>query len=138
MTSEKELRDRAQQSSKVLREKASSLPPEQPERDVREGVAASAELGILTLTKLGEIHLKQVQLEMVMQQILSEYSKFSDVLIEGHRSRLELDEEVTRADLDLRKLKLKRTERIWMRILAGVLAPPAMFQFWSWMKMLIQ
>lgn len=138
MSSEKALKERAEKSSLALREGAQSLPPEQPERDVREGVAASAELGILILTKLGELQLQQARFETLMERVAREGERYSDVFIEGHRSKLELEEEVTRADLDMRKLRLKRSERIWMRILAGVLAPAALYQFWEWMKLLVQ
>ena len=138
MSSEKALKERAEKSSQALREGAQSLPPEQPERDVREGVAASAEIGILILSKLGEVQLQQARQEALIESMVRQNDRYSDVFIEGHRSKLELEEEVTRADLDLRKLKVKRTERIWMRVLAGVLAPPALFQFWEWMKMLVQ
>lgn len=138
MSSEKALKERAEKSSQALREGALSLPPERPERDVREGVAASTELGILILTKLGELQLQQARFEMLLDRVASQGDRYSDVFIEGHRSKLELEEEVTRADLDMRKLRIKRTERIWMRVLAGVLAPAALFQFWEWMKLLIQ
>ena len=114
------------------------MPPEQPERDVREGVAANAELGILILTKLGELQLQQARFEILMERYTQQGDRYSDVFIEGHRSKLELEEEVTRADLDMRKLKLQSSERIWMRIIAGLLAPPALLQFWEWMKLLVQ
>ena len=138
MSSEKQLKEHAAQSSKVLRANAMSLPPEVPERDVREGVAASTELGILILTKIGDIRLKQAEQDIILKQLVEERGRFSDILIEGHRSQLELNEEVTRADLNLKKLKVQRSEKIWMRVLAGVLAPAAIFQFWEWMKLLVR
>lgn len=136
---EKSLQAWVSKSSDTLRKNAQSLPPEGQDRDVREGVAASAELGLLILQKLGALDVSVALLHKDLEYLrrdmegLDRESRLTDLLIDGHRRQIGLHEEVTRADLNLKKERTQRTERIVMRIIAAVLTPPAMITFWQWL-----
>lgn len=139
---EKALEERASSRARLLRDRAASLPPNSSDmEDVREGVAASAELGILVLQKTNStntlVQLLQKDVEFLrrrVEQLEDPERRATEILFEERRSKLGLEEEVTRADLDLKKLRTEHRQKIFIRILAAVMTPPGLWSIWEWLQ----
>jgi len=136
---------RAKSASQALR---SDPPPESPieddvpssnkDQNVREGVAASTEIGILVLQKLGRMERAIQALEEFRQDQQSAEQSLLQLMIKERESQLGLDEEITRTNLDLRKARAKRWGDILTRIVAVLATPPALVALYNWLSKFFQ
>lgn len=143
---ENALAERASSRARLLRERAMSLPPEstQDVADVREGVAASAEIGLLVLQKVNafdtKVQLMQKDLQhalLRLEQLEDPEKRATELLFEERRSQLGLNEEAARADLLLKKQRDEHRRKILTRIVAVVMTPPGLWGVWEWIQTLL-
>lgn len=140
---EKALEQRVSSRARLLRDRAASLPPESARdvSDVREGVAASAEIGLLVLQKTNALHTKLVEarkdiefLKTRLQQLEDPERRATEILFEERRSQLGLQEEITRADLKLKNFRAEHRQKILTRIVAAIMTPPGVWAIWEWIQ----
>lgn len=128
---------RAEQSVQALR----SDPPPQSLPDQKllsSGVAASNEIGILVLQRLGELKGEVRAVKDRLHRIESAEDSALGAILEERRSKIDLEEEVTRTDLFLKKNQAAHREKIITRVLAAIMTPGGLWAFWQWIRHLIE
>lgn len=121
---------RGKQAAEDVRESMKSAPP--PSLPMLEATAATSEISLLVLQKVG--HLEQQMRDLVRWRERQEDidQKATDVLLHERLSRVKLDEEITRVDLDLKKARSARWGQIITRVLLLITVPSGAWSIWQW------
>jgi hypothetical protein len=127
---------RGQQAADDVRASMQSAPP--PSLPILEATATNSEISLLVLQKVG--HLEQQMRDLVRWRERQEDmdQKATDVLLHERLSRVKLDEEITRVDLDLRKARSARWGQIITRALLLVTVPSGAWSIWQWIAQLVK
>ncbi|MGP1680867.1 MAG: hypothetical protein ACTS8S_00880 [Giesbergeria sp.] len=115
----------------VRKSKQSAPPPSQP---ILEATETNTEISLLVLQKVG--HLEQQMRDFARWRERQEETQQTalDVLLDERRSRVKMDEEITRVDLDLRKARSARWGQVITRGLLIITVPSGTWSIWKWIS----
>jgi hypothetical protein len=103
-----------------------------------EATAATSEISLLVLQKVGHLEQQMRDLNRWRERQEDIDQKATDVLLHERLSRVKLDEEITRVDLDLRKARSARWGQIITRALLLVTVPSGAWSIWQWIAELVK
>jgi hypothetical protein len=99
-----------------------------------EAMASNAELSLLVLQRLGKMDEQISQINRWRERQENVEHRATEILITERKSKIALEEEVTRADIHIKKV---RSEKIWTiaaKVLAVVMTPPGAWGLWQWIS----
>jgi len=148
---EEELVTRAKNSARALRsdpppeEEEDAMPPNSSD-DPRlyEGVAASAEIGVLLLQKLGYLQATVENLQQRLRRFEEAEDTALSAILDERRSKLDIEEEITRTDLELRikkaatedELRKERAKRVG-KLIAFIVSPLGVWKIVEFLQSLV-
>lgn len=121
---------RGKQAAEEVRESMKSAPP--PSLPMLEATAATSEISLLVLQKVGHLEQQMRDLNRWRERQEDIDQKATDVLLHERLSRVKLDEEITRVDLDLKKARSARWGQIITRVLLLITVPSGAWSIWQW------
>lgn len=127
---------RGQQAADDVRASMQSAPP--PSLPILEATATNSEISLLVLQKVGHLEQQMRDLTRWRERQEDMDQKATDVLLHERLSRVKLDEEITRVDLDLRKARSARWGQIITRALLLVTVPSGAWSIWQWIAELVK
>lgn len=98
-----------------------------------EAMASNAEISLLLFQRLGQMDEQIRQLSRWRERQESLEHRATEVLINERKSKFQLEEEVTRADLHLKKIRNEKLWAIGVKILAVIMTPPGAWGLWKWL-----
>jgi len=136
VTNTAEILVRGKKAADEVRASMQSAPP--PSLPMLEATAANSEISLLVLQKVG--HLEQQMRDLVKWRERQEDidRKATDVLLHERLSRVKLDEEITRVDLDLKKARSARWGQVVTRVLLLITVPSGAWSIWKWFADLVK
>lgn len=121
---------RGKQAAEEVRESMKSAPS--PSLPMLEATAATSEISLLVLQKVGHLEQQMRDLNRWRERQEDIDQKATDVLLHERLSRVKLDEEITRVDLDLKKARSARWGQIITRVLLLITVPSGAWSIWQW------
>jgi hypothetical protein len=105
-----------------------------PDRLLAEAMASNAELSLMVLQRLTKMDVDIQEIKKWRSKQESVEERATDILLQERRSKMNLEEEITRADIQIKKV---RSEKIWTiaaKVLAVVMTPPGVWSVIQWVK----
>jgi hypothetical protein len=130
VTNTQQMLERGKQAAEDVRASMQSAPP--PSLPLLEATAANSEISLLVLQKVGYLEHQMRDLVKWRDRQEDIDQKATDVLLHERLSRVKLDEEITRVDLDLRKARSARWGQVVTRALLIITVPSGTWSIWKW------
>lgn len=127
---------RGKQAAEDVRASMQSSPP--PSLPLLEATATNSEISLLVLQKVGQLEQQMRDFASWRKRQEDIEQKATDVLVHERLSRVKLDEEITRVDLDLKKARSARWGQIITRVLLLITVPSGAWSIWQWVTDLIK
>lgn len=89
-------------------------------KSIARGLSSTTEIGLLLMQKMSNIEKRVTQIEKTDQRAI-------DLILDERQSHVELQEEITRTNLTLKKARSER----WTKILAWIMTPPGVWGLWE-------
>jgi hypothetical protein len=99
-----------------------------------EAMASNAELSLLVLQRLGKMDEQISQINRWRERQENVEHRATEILITERKSKIALEEEVTRADIHIKKVRSEKLWTIAAKVLAVVMTPPGAWGLWQWVS----
>lgn len=99
-----------------------------------EAMASNAELSLLVLQRLGKMDEQISQINRWRERQENVEHRATEILITERKSKIALEEEVTRADIHIKKVRSEKLWTIAAKVLAVVMTPPGAWSLWQWVS----